>query len=365
MKRLIALLLVLAMVFAFAGCESDTETDKKSRKSAESTEGSSEATQEQTKPAKQPEQVSLSDALSNTTEELEAGNLTVSMEGYVEMVQEQMPGLVSGMNIPLNGQFQIVAGREVEDISIYGTLSSTVMMNIILHDGWLVTYDDIEEVYYKEDVSEDLESLFAESEYEDLEDLLDQIPAEDLEDIEEIIDTEKLLELLKTLVTEKFTDEQWLKDTFGYTSAAENGVTVHTYDLDLIVLIEAIFGHFEEAFRDEDDFLDLMDMIDELADEIPEFTLQLRLIQTDDRVTGIGVYLEAEDPTTEQTIKLDITLSLSEIGTTQIDTEMLDDILDGVMEYDEFYEEYYGEYYGDGSATEEADGQSGFIVPLL
>lgn len=361
MKKRIALLLVLAMVFAFAGCGSDTETDKESPKSAETTQGSGEVTQEQTEPDRQPEQVSLEDALRNTAEELEAGNLTVSMEGYVQMVQEQQPGLVSGMNVPLNGQFQIMVDPEAEDISVYGTLSSTVLMNIILHDGWLVTYDDIAEAYYKEDISEELEGFFAESEYEDLEDLLGQIPEEYLEGIEEIFDLEKLQELAMTLITEKFADEQWLNDTFGYTATTENGVTVHTYDLDLVVLIEAIFGHFEEAFQNEDDFLDLMDMIGELSDEMPEFTLQLKLIQTGDRFTGIGMYLEAEEAETEQQIKLDITLRLSEIGTTAIDTEMLEDILDGVMEYDELYEEYYG----DGSATEEADGQSGFIVPLL
>jgi hypothetical protein len=192
MKKLIALLLVLAMVFAFAGCNSEPETESKRNARTETTEGT------QTLPDEKPAQVSLEDALSNTFSKMESGNMTVSMQGYAEVTTEQLPGLVSGMNIPLNGQFQIMLDPETKDISVYGTLSSAVMMNVILHDGWLVTYDDVEEVYYKTDISQQLEEMFAGSTYEgleDLEDILDQIPAETLEEVEEILDVEKLLEL--------------------------------------------------------------------------------------------------------------------------------------------------------------------------
>lgn len=361
MKRLIALLLALAMVFAFVGCQSATETDAKGKKAAESTEGSGEAAQEQTEAAEQTQQVSLADALSNSAGKMDAGNLTASLDGYVELLKEQTPGLASGARVPLEGTFQIMVDPEEEDITVYGTISCVLVMNVILYDGWMVSYDSDAEDYYKEDISEELKDLFEETEeFESLEDILDQIPEETLKEMEEVLDPEKLLELAESLVTEKFGDEQWLKDTFGYTSTTEGNVTVHTFELDLIVLLEKVLGHFEEAFVDEDDFLDLMDQLDEAAEEIPEFTLKMSLIQTDDEITGVGIYLEAEDPTTEMNVKVDATISFSQVGTTQIDTEMLENILDEVMEFDEFFEKYYGE----DSETEE-DVYSSIIPDFL
>lgn len=354
MKRLISLLLVFAMVFAFAGCET-TETDTKDN---ETTESSTEATQEQTEPVEQTQPVSLGEALQNTAEAMKAGNLTVSIQGNVDLTQEQLPGLVSGMNVPLSGDIQLVIDQERENMSVYGVLNvSGVVMTVILHDGWLVTYDSTVEAYYKENVTEDLD---AENQYEELEDILDQIPEEELEQLEEVVDLDKLLELAETLATEKFSDEQWLKDTFDYSSTTEGDVTVHTFELDLVVLLEAVISHFEGAFLDEDDFLDLMDELEDIDDFIPEFTLELSLIQTGDLVTGAGVYLELDDSNAVRPVKLDITLNFVEIGTTQIDTEMLESIIDELMEYDEFAEEYYGD-----EGTEQDAYQGGFMADFL
>ena len=125
-------------------------------------------------------------------------------------------------------------------------------------------------------------------------------------------------------------------------------------------MLEEVFGHFEEAFVDEDLYLDLMDELNDMADEMPEFTLKVSLIQTDDELTGVGIYLEAEDPEAEMDVKVDATVTFSQVGTTQIDTEMLENILDEVLEFDEFFEKYYGE----DSETEE-DVYSSIIPDLL
>ena len=361
MKRLIALLLAIAMVFAFAGCQSETQSESRGKKAAEGTEGSGEATQEVTEAPESVQQVSLADALSNSAEKMEAGNLTATLDGYVELLHEQTPGLASGARVPLGGTFQIAVDQENKDITVYGELSCVVVMNMILYDGWMVSYDSNVEDYYKEDISEELEGLFEEGEeFESLDEILDQIPEETLKEMEEIFDLEKMVELAETLFTEKFSDEQWLKDTFGYTSTTEGNVTVHTFELDLIVLLEEVFGHFEEAFVDEDLYLDLMDELDDMADEMPEFDLKLSLIQTDDELTGVGIYLEAEDPEAEMNVKVDATVTFSQVGTTQIDTEMLENILDEVLEFDEFFEKYYGE---DGET--EGDTYGSFMPDLL
>lgn len=347
MKKLIALLLVLTMVFAFAGCEPTPEED---------TENTVEPAQVQ---------VSLSEAMSNTMEALKAGNLTITIVGGMESKQEQMPGLVSGNYDPIEGQLKVLLDPEEKELTVYGTTTSAnELTTVIIHDGWMVNsvgymsgyYDsylseylgdylgDDVGSYFKVDISDSLDILFDDSEFESLEDVLDKIPEETLAEIEEVVDLEKLLELLETLGEEKFTNEQWWKDNFEYTATTEDGVTVHTFEIDPIMLLDLFFGHFEEVFVNAEDFEDLMEQIEDLTDYMPEFSMQVKLIQTGDMITGYGIYAETNESETKEQIKLDFTVTISDIGTTEIDTEMLDNIIEELPESEEFYEEYYGDY---------------------
>lgn len=333
MKKLIALLLVLAMVFAFAGCESAVETDIKTEKTTESAEG-----------AKEPEQVSLAEALKNTMKALEAGNLTITVDGGIEATEENVPGLVCGYWIPVSGQLQVMFDADSKDLTVYGKMMSEYEIGtVLIYDGWSVSGGYYEDDWYKEDISEDLEELFAydETEIDDLSDLLDQLPEEVLEMLEEVLDTEKLVELLETLVTEKFTDEQWVKEIYDYTVTTENEVTVHTIDLHWVTLIKQVLGHFEDAFVDQDDFEDLMESLEEGFEEVEILSFKVKLIQTGDMITGIALEFEGDEEGTYG--KAEITVTLSEIGTTTIDTQMLADILEELPDYDEYYKDRYGD----------------------
>lgn len=342
MKNLIALLLVLAMVLAFAGCESAENTKEKTN----------EATLDTTE--SNAEQISLSDALENTAKALEAGNLTITIDGGAEMTEETVPGLVAGYYSPINGQLQILFNAEAKDITVYGkVMSDFEIQTVVLYDGWAVS--DGYNGWYKEDISEDLEMLFADTDSGSLEELLGELAEEDLKMIGGVIDLEKLIELLKTLVTEKFADEQWIKDNLGYTVTTENGATVHTFDLDLAKILKTLFEHIEEAFVNPEDYEELMEMLEDVLSELEDLDFKLKLIQTGDMITGFA--LEFEGEVDGEYGKAELTIAISEIGTTTIDTEMLAKIIEELPDYDEYYEEKYGDYedYYDDSIYEDTE----------
>ena len=332
MKKLIALLVVLAMVFAVAGCGMVTETETKT-----------EVTTEVIEP--EAEQVSLKDALQNTIKALETGNLTITVEGGAEVTEKSVPGLVSGYYSPISAQLQVMFDADSKDLTVYGKVMDMYeIQTILIYDGWSVSEGYYGDGWYKEDISEDLESLFAGTETNDLGELLEQVAGDDLSYIEEIVDLEKLVELLESFVTEKFSDEQWLKDTFGYTVTTENGVTVHTFNLDIVELITTLFEHVEEAFVDPEDFEDLMDMIEDTLGDLEDLEIKFKLIQTGNMITGIALEFEGEVDGEYGDAKL--TVTFSEIGTTTIDTEMLAEIIEELPDYDEYYDEYYGDDVG-------------------
>ena len=345
MKKLIALLLVLAMVFAFAGCES-AETNK------EKTEKTNEATSDTTK--SDAEQVSLSDAFENTVKALEAGNLTITIDGGAEMTEETVPGLVAGYYSPINGQLQILFDAEAKELTVYGkVMSDYEIQTVVVYDGWSVSGGYYMDGWYKEDISEDLEMLFTQSDSDSLKELLGDLPEEELEMIGEVIDLEKLMELLETLATEKFADEQWIKDTFGYTVTTENGATVHTFDLDLIAILKMLFEHMEEAFVDPEVYEELMEMLEDGLTELENLDFKLKMIQTGDMITGFA--LEFEGEVDGEYGKAEITVTISEIGTTTIDTEMLEKIIEELPDYDEYYDSMYDDYDGYDDVYEDTE----------
>ncbi len=334
MKKLIALLLVLAMVFAFAGCESAEKTKEKTEKTNEATPDTTES---------DAEQISLSDALDNTVKALEAGNLTITIDGGAEVTEETIPGLVAGYYSPINGQLQIIVDPEEKDLTVYGkVMSDSEIQTVVVYDGWSVSGGYYMDGWYKEDISEDLEMLFTETDSGSLEELLGELTEEDLEMIGEIIDLEKLIELLKTLVTEKFADEQWIKDNFGYTVTTESGTTVHTFDLDIMAIVKMLLGHIEEAFVNPEDYEELMELLDESLADLEDLDIKLKMIQTGDMITGFA--LEFEGEVDGEYGKVEFTVAISEIGTTTIDTEKLAKIIEELPDYEEYYEEKYGDY---------------------
>ena len=352
MKKLIALLLVLAMVFAFVGCDSEVKTETKTEKTAETTKTTDEVAEEVTEPEQEEaEQVSLSAALENTVKALEAGNLTVAIEGYAEYTEETTPGLVAGYYSPVSGQLQVMFDAEAKELTVYGkVMADSDIQTVLVYDGWSVSGGYYQDGWYKEDISEDLEMLFADTEEAGgLSELFGDMSEDEIAAIEEVIDLEKLVEILKTLATETFSDEQWVKDNLGYTVTTENGVTVHTFDLDIVALIKLVLGEVKDAFVDPKDYDDMMDMIEESLEEafkdIEGMDFKIKLIQTGDMITGIA--LEVAGVVDGENGKAEITVTISEIGTTTIDTEMLAGILEELPDYEEYSKKYYDDYYGD------------------
>lgn len=343
MKKLCALLLAFAMLFAFAGCGASKDTTAASGSAAQAAADKETAVDTAT----------LFEALSNTAKAIEEGkNLTVNLSANMSVVDEPTPGLKRGYDMNATADLQIHCDPDAQELTVYGqTNTSGMYETILVHDGWNVSTYFIDDTYYKEDISDDLEEMFKTSkdaEGSSLEDILDQIPEEYLEQIEEVFDSSLLLELLQSLIEEKLQDEEWLKETFGYSSTQDGDTIIHTFELDLADVFNGLLTHFKDAFIDEesyDEALDSLDDLENLDETVKDLVLKLELTQTGNQISAISLYLKGTDAETSQVYEITAVLTFSKIGTTEIDFDALDAILDSLDEYDDsYYDSYYDEY---------------------
>lgn len=306
MKKLIALLLALSMLAALAGCTPKASTDAN-------------------KPA--PEPVALDQALQNTKAAITQGkSFTVTVSGLITNYSEVESHLYYGMENTISGEIKLYLDEQNEQLSMYGqAVSDGEMVTSVLHDGWAVIYDLNEEKYFKQDISEEMEELFSEDGLAP-EALLTE---EELEDLEETVDPEELPALWDSFAAEKLSDETWLRDTCGYTCATEGTTATHSFQAELRPLLTEVAAHFEEAFT-EDGYEDLSRAIKRIDKEM---TLQLTLTQENDMITSVALQLQQpEDDITNETR---LSVSISDIGTTELDLDMLDQILEDLDEYND------------------------------
>lgn len=342
MRKLIALLLALSILAAFAGC-----TPKEVTEATESA----------------PEPVPLSQALQNTWDAITKGKtFTVTVDGKMTDYYADVENLPQGTISTISGDLKIALDMEEKQLSMYGqAITDGEMVTAVVHDGWAVFFDYTTDEYSKSDVSEELNKLFEDNE-EDF-DLTQILSEEDLELVGEVLDLEKALELLK----EKFSDPEQLKEAFNYSTTVEGATVIHTFRPDLFALLCEALGSLEDAFEDEDIYEEIMDELEDMQDEVDDgdvvLQTELTLTQTGDIITKLDLNIIKIYDGVENDIDLSVTIS--DIGTTELDLEMLDEILDELEEWEEepdFFGQVDGQSYVNEYIGIAADFSSDWVV---
>lgn len=306
MKKLIALLLVLYMLAAFAGC-----TTKEKTVTAE--------------PAA--EAVSLQQALENTLAAICGGKpFDLTVDGLITYYSETDDDLYTGKDNSIYGELTICLDKESQELSVYGMMSTEGMMTTgIIHDGWVVVYDTNKDAYYKMDFSDQLEKLFSEggSSFEFL------MTEDELEELEEDLDIEKLPALFQTLATEKFSDQAWLQEACGYTVSQEGSTVTHSFRCSIREVLTELSTYCEDTFT-EDGYEELTRAIKRMDKET---VLLLTLTQENDMITAIDLEIWEPEGQIDNLVRLNFTLE--NIGTAELDTDMLEDVLEDLDEVNE------------------------------
>ena len=196
---------------------------------------------------------------------------------------------------------------------------------IAIYDDYLIFDDDYG--CYKQSISRELEDFF--DAYEEgttgkfsWEDTLDEINEDAYDEASDYIDFEILEKCLRTYV-KSLNNKKWLKENAGYSTDREKGVKLHVFDCDVVSFINESVDFFEDAFRDEDDFDELCEVIDEI-DYYGDVDINLQFGVKGGKL----VKLVAETDTRNDDALFSLEVNFSKIGSTRIDTDMLAELLD-------------------------------------
>lgn len=298
MKKLIAFVMAVAILASLAGC-----------------------TPEQAPAVAAP--VALEQAFQNTWDAIVAGkSFTITVDSLDTNYEAGRKYLYSGYDESFSCEMKVYMDKEAKELSLYGyTVTNGQMNTVMVQDGWMGFYDEYDGRFYKKNISEKLDKLFA---GELSEALMDE---DELEDLEEDVDQEKLRTLWKEKVATKLNDTQWLKDNCAYTTVTEGTTVKHILQPDFEAVMEELAADLEDAF-DKQAYKDLTGEIKDLDNEM---TTKVILTQRDNMITGLEV--EALVPEDEVTNTFTLSISIENIGTTQIDPDMQTEILEKLKEY--------------------------------
>ena len=242
-----------------------------------------------------------------------AENLTTSFELTFEE---------AGISMKAEGDMQVSFIPDKRELTLYADVEiageSTVLA---IYDGYYImkTATGVHSM----DISEELDDFFddyeeARKEGRSLKDIIEDID----EDAGDHVNFDELEKGLKKY-NKKFNDKRWLKGNAGYSVKREDGTTVHSFDLDIYKFLKASLPFFEKAFRDEDDYEECMDDLQDSKSEMDDCDILLEMGIKGGKLVQMTAQLEDEDGT-----QMQLDISFSRIGTTRIDTDALEDLLD-------------------------------------
>lgn len=256
---------------------------------------------------------------------LEKGNLTIAMSTRTEA-----SGLSSLSIIENETIIQIDIDPENREITLYGKSQQqhsnrpyTSYIGII--DGYSITgyrYSDFQH-FTKTDISEELEEFF--DAYEDTkdmdwDDLFDLIEEKTGEDLEEYIDIKSFKKCLRTY-SRSLNSNKWLKENAGYSTYTEDGVRYYEFEPNLYTFSKTSLEMFEDAFRDEDDYEDIMDSLKSSRKEISDFDVEIAIGVRRNQLAEMHLDIDAD------AIVMDCTLEFQDIGTTELPIYILEEML--------------------------------------
>ncbi len=241
---------------------------------------------------------------------LNSENLTMAFE------------MTSAYGDTIEGEFMIAVDLEEREFTLYGTMESNGSEIIFaIYDGYAI--NATEYGTFAEDISDEMDDIF--DAYEDgvgkdpdYEELISNMFGQDVYDeMEDTMDMDALEDCL-VKVLKKLNDEKWLAENTGFTSKEKSGTTIYAFEPNVYDFFVAVAPELEDAFKDSDDFDDMMDSLEEAEDYISDVEFEF----------SVGLKSGAVTLLTFDMGSISLEAEFSNLGKTEIDMDELEDMLD-------------------------------------
>lgn len=200
------------------------------------------------------------------------------------------------------------------------------IVTFAIYEGYRLAYYDYGDYgsgYSKVDMSDEIDDFFdamEETKDFDLEDFLDEVGL--LDRLEDYVDIDRFEKSAKSMYR-NLNSSSWLKKNAGYSKEKENGVTVYTFNPNLYDLAVATLEEFENCFEDEDDYDDLMDGLDDFRKYLKKMDVTVSVGVKNGKLSSFEYSTRYNDGDKSST-----KLEFINIGSTNIDEDLLDEIMD-------------------------------------
>lgn len=135
------------------------------------------------------------------------------------------------------------------------------------------------------------------------------------------LDAEALSSCLETYL-DQLNDEAWLEEYAGFRMDEEDGVDLYCFDVDLYTFVCESIKEFKDSFVDEAEYEKVLKQLEELEEKLKGAELELIFGIDGEHLVRMEVFGRKDGAK-----ELDIEIKISNIGTTEIDTEMLAEML--------------------------------------
>ena len=233
---------------------------------------------------------------------------------------------ISAGDTKINGTVDSTFDAEKEDLSCFIELHAEgETLTIAFRDG-IGAIQVPGQSAYKIDMEEEFEDLFGEAEgSESFEDALEEIVEVILEKtgMEDAVDQEKVVACIQDSVN----SVSWLKENAGLTIKNEDGMKLYVLTPKLGDLVIAFFKEIEPAFKDADDFSELIKDLKESREDMNEAAvLEIAFGIKGGKLVKLELDVEAQ----ENHIKMEI--EFENIGKAEVDIDAIEEFIEDATE---------------------------------
>lgn len=193
-----------------------------------------------------------------------------------------------------------------------------------VYDGYVIMGSDSYSFAYS--IADELDEFFDSCEEWDdgeidWEEVLDSFEAGLYDDLQEHMDMEVLEHCLEDYM-DNLNDEDWLEEYAGFSEEEKRGVTCYSFEPDLYDFTKESMTHLEPAFRDPQDYEELMDELADSKRDLREAKPEIAVGIDGDVLSFLEITGDFDGD------EIDLKLEFSKVGETEIDRELLEELLD-------------------------------------
>ncbi len=225
---------------------------------------------------------------------------------------------ISGMT--MEGRIDLVLDLENRNIMALGDMTIALLGQTA--EGQLALYEDqliivTEGRYSYQDMSQQMEAIYDAYEEDrevDWQEVLETLLGEETA---EMLDGEEFGRCLASFSAQKLNNRSWLRENAGYSLEKEDDLKSHCFQVNAYEFLEVSLPSFADAFRDEENYEEALDSLEEREDDLD---------QDMEIVMGIrSGYLAILEYEVEELV---IKLELEEFNRTQVDEDTLEEMLE-------------------------------------